>query len=849
MKQAMIERVLGLVSVIAVVPSLLFGGLIYVPTSGITFSEAGGITFSEAGGITFSEAGGITFSEAGGLTFSEAGGLLFGNPAGITFSEAGGITFSEAGGITFSEAGGITFSEAGGIINHLPSGITFSEAGGVSVDLTLLSQLSVLDTSSLNVIVTYENKPTTEDLKRLTEIGIIGGTIFRELPMVVVNATKPQVRRIVSFPGVSSIWANQNTALFVDRAARQVHADSTLPETMGPNGPRTGRGVGVAIVDTGIDSAHPDLAGRVAKNVRVVSPQGTALGFVQPVFIEARNTDLVYGHGTFVAGVVAGSGSMSGGRVQGLAPDTKIVGVGVGELLLTNVLEGLDAVLSMEKDHNVRVVNCSFGVQGLFDPRDPVNVATRMLYDRGIVVVMAAGNHGPRPGTISPYAVAPWVIGVAGTDGSRALASFSSAGSFQSALYAPTIAAPAVALSGLRASRTDLVGPGSQRATEERGLDAAYYTIGSGTSFATPIIVSLVARMVEANPSLSPDEIKMIIQETATQMPRNDRAQVGSGFVNFAAASHKAAKPSASYGTIRKSLHRHADFNYIRSRVNRTEAATSLWNRTKKHVVEVPSGTAYLEVALGWSDVLTDLNLQLYDPSGRLVATSNQTNGPVLFARTEGVDVRQPVAGRWTATVVTASSVLGSHYSLADESYQANYRILDLVSPSSQKALEALVRARVFQSSQRLDGTESVSRIEMARAFTAWGQPLIFPDAESFMDIRDHADQLVAESVAGSATLGPNLFVGIGNRFRGSTSVSRIEFCRAIVRFAGLEALAVARSGANILAADARFLSNTDRGYVSVALEYGFISTNSSMLNPNGDLTSGDLASAFANLR
>lgn len=819
----------------------LEAGVVYQNASGITFSEAGGllsaqasgITFSEAGGIVFSEAGGITFSEAGGITFSEAGGLLFSNPTGITFSEAGGITFSEAGGIVFSEAGGIVFSEAGGI--------TFSEAGSrPSIDLDLLAQLAVpADTSSLNVVVTYRSYPAEADFDALRAIGINGGTLLRVLPSVIVEATKDQVRALIDLPNVQSVYTNKNTPFFATDAARLVHADAAAvrPETTSATGAFTGRGVGVAILDTGIDATHPDLAGQVRRNIKVISSQGAVVGFVHPFTSEnLDNTDLVYGHGTAVASVVAGLG-----KSRGFAQGAHLVGVSVGEATLVHVLEGLDTILTLRDSEDIRIVNCSFGVQGMFDPADPVNVATRMLYESGSSVVMAVGNHGPRAGSISPYAVAPWVIGVAGAAGERRLADFSSRGYFASALYAPAVSAPAV---DLLVARTAVL--------TSTGSTDAEHTIVSGTSFATPIVSGLIASMIEANPALTPDQIRKIVQETATSSARYERSEAGAGFLNFAAALHAARDANVDYAVTLREKYFHGDYFYETPRYQGTAGELPAGSSDAEQTLEVVSGTENLRVTLTWGPLpaADDLDLELVDPAGAVVASSRTLNALGILGASESIDVRNPAAGTWRAIVRSKAPALQNcRYSVQAQTVAGSYKTISSET-DDRRPLEMLVRTRAF-GSRSLSGSESVDRLAFARAFVGAGQPKFLPAVPSFDDVTAKT-ALFAESAAGDAVLGSRL-LDDGDEFRANKEVSRIELCRAAVRFAGLEEEALARTGAVLTVADAMSLTPEERGYVSVAFEYGLMdpvtSGGADYFHASGTTTAAMLAKALYNSR
>ena len=217
--------------------------------------------------------------------------------------------------------------------------------------------------------------------------------------------------------------------------------------------PVSGRGVTVAVLDTGVDGTHGDLAGRVVQNIKLADTQSIGVGFNYPVAAPSLpNTDQAYGHGTFVAGIIAGSGQQSGGKYAGVAPGANILGLSAGDASLLFMLSGFDYLLMNGSSFGVRVVNCSFSANTVFDINDPVNIATRMLTDNGINVVFSAGNTGPGLDSLNPYSVAPWVISTGATDNQGRLASFSSRGEFASPLFRPTLVAPGVSTVSLRAS-------------------------------------------------------------------------------------------------------------------------------------------------------------------------------------------------------------------------------------------------------------------------------------------------------------------------------------------------------------------------------------------------------------
>ncbi len=206
------------------------------------------------------------------------------------------------------------------------------------------------------------------------------------------------------------------------------------------------------------------------RNVKLADLQGAnLLEFLPPANVEQLpDTDQLSGHGTFVGGIIAGSGARSGGKYAGYAPKAKLVGLSAGDYSLFNVLAGFDYILS-HPELNVRVVNCSFSANTTYNEHDPVNVATRMLYERGVNVVFSAGNAGPGLHTLNPYAAAPWVISVGALDERGRLANYSARGDFGSRSFRPTLSAPGTNIVSLRASGTNLTADDRSAGPTRRG--------------------------------------------------------------------------------------------------------------------------------------------------------------------------------------------------------------------------------------------------------------------------------------------------------------------------------------------------------------------------------------------
>jgi serine protease AprX len=319
-------------------------------------------------------------------------------------------------------------------------------------------------------------------------------------------------------------------------------AVSTARQTLGlTSSSPSGRGVTVAEVDTGIDDSR-DLAGRVLH----ADVTGTSHG--------SDHDD--YGHGTFVAGLIAGDGKSSGGAYQGAAPDARLLDVRVaqddGSTSLISVLRGLQFVSRTQKSLNIRVLNLSLSSGSPLPYQiDPLAQALEALWRQGVVVVVPAGNDGPGAGTISSPGNDPVLLTVGALDeggtASRtddAVADFSARGPAAQSVAKPDLVAPGAHLISLRApgSVIDKQNPASRVADS--------YFRGSGTSMSTALTTGVVADLLSARPQLSPDQVKAMLTGSAySGAALTDPAAAGAGGLDAAAALAAAAPvvaPSSS---------------------------------------------------------------------------------------------------------------------------------------------------------------------------------------------------------------------------------------------------------------------------------------------------------------
>src|SRR6266540_3997960 len=258
------------------------------------------------------------------------------------------------------------------------------------------------------------------------------------------------------------------------------------------------------------------------------------------------------GHGTHIAGIIAGNGSRSGGEFVGIAPQANIVDVRVlgstGSGRISSVVRGIEWVLAHRAVYNIRVVNLSFGARTSLSYRaDPMSAAVEIAWRRGLVIVAASGNGGPERDTVVTPGIDPYVITVGATDdrgtigrGDDTLAWFSAWGSADSNAK-PDLVAPGRRIVSLRVpgSALDTLFP-DRVVLAQNG--STYFRL-TGTSMATAVVSGAAALLLQGRPNLTPDQVKALLVGT-TQPYGQDSGQVlpdpiadGSGLLDANAAT------------------------------------------------------------------------------------------------------------------------------------------------------------------------------------------------------------------------------------------------------------------------------------------------------------------------
>ena len=813
-------------------------------------------------GISFIPGQGVVLTGAEGVVLTGAEGVVLTGAEGVVLTGAEGVVLTGAEGVVLTGAEAITYTGAEGVV------LTGAESTGLrSFDPELAWQLGGLpDSSAINVFVVFHRMPISADFDALRGVGILGGTIFSNLPIVLINATKWQIAAISTLPSVRTIYSNK-TFDFLTHDTRvitgeaKIEADRLLTRRNGGQ-PLSGEGVTVAVLDTGIDATHPDLSygSQVVRNVRVADLQGTSPAFLYPQVVEGlANTDPLMGHGTFVAGVIAGTGGASGGYFGGMAPGTKLLGVSAGDASLFFVLSGIDYILSHRAELNIRVVNCSFGVSGLFDANDPVNIATKIMHDAGISVVFSAGNRGSEPNSLNPYSVASWVIGVGSGTKRGSLSNFSSRGAAGYGLYHPTLLAPGESIVSTRATGINVVGTSSLTAglispdNDLENVPLAYlprYTSGSGTSYAAPHVAGTIALMLQANPSLTVDQVKEILQQTATPMLGYTTYEVGAGYLNTYAAVRKAGLDTP-LGRFRSILN-NTNVSYAREPItsfNGSVAPGSTYSAT----FSVPPDALFATVELGWlqnQSVINNLNATLSGPGRTIGLAAPGLVGLSSFKKT-GVTINSPPAGNWTISVTNSGNpVLATTQQvvIAVEVFRANYAVTGLSQLSSSDrvaATQALRTGLMATPTGDFAGTTAATRLDVARALMLGAGtriPQFLPDSPSFSDEPADGNAIFIESVTHSPY--GDLLGTSGSKFNPGAPIDRATVAIAIVKALGLDQDALAASCTNPGVADWNLIPLAVRGFVSIAVSRNLVRPRSGFFRPADSITRLDLAAA-----
>lgn len=280
-----------------------------------------------------------------------------------------------------------------------------------------------------------------------------------------------------------------------------------------------GKNIGIAVIDTGI---HP--------HIDLTSGGNRIIGFQDMI----QKKEVPYddnGHGTHVAGIIAGNGTSSNQKYIGMAPKSNLIGIKVlnqdGNGSIPHILSGFQWIIQQKETYQIRIVNISIGATSFQMPTENSALikGVNQLWDAGLIVVAAAGNNGPKPGSVSSPGISRKIITVGACDDAVPIELSGTSAKHYSG-RGPTYAC---------IQKPDLVAPGSHIFSCQPTINSNYanpYTYRSGTSMSTPIVSGAIALLLSIAPSLTNKEVKIKLKESCIDLglPKN---QQGWGLIHI----------------------------------------------------------------------------------------------------------------------------------------------------------------------------------------------------------------------------------------------------------------------------------------------------------------------------
>jgi subtilisin family serine protease len=491
-------------------------------------------------------------------------------------------------------------------------------------------------------LVSYDGPlPFFPGLRVVEDFGFAG--------VALVEGPVARLDALASVPGVVGVHTPEPLSLLdMDRERSAIHADAPS----GLDGWPSGEGVAVAMVDSGIDATHPAFGDRVVSAVRV--SRGGVIGGA------SGDRD---GHGTHVAGIVAGDGSGSvGNRHRGLAPAAKLVAIDISDsFTTTNAVRAFGWIHDHHQELGIRVVSNSWGREKVarYDPNDPVVRASDALVADDLVVVFSAGNRGKDgASTLTPEAMNPNVVTVGASSLSGKAESYSSRGPAVDgdgkplSFLKPDVVAPGTAVMSTRASVLAPARPGSD---EER-----YYVAMNGTSMAAPQVAGAAAVLISAQPKLTAQQVHALLAGSARDVgARGDDVDTGHGMVDVAGAIEAAQRMLAGSTRViverEVPVHQAGQVVAASSQVVLTAGGAHVPPDTSVTLpLLLPPGAASVDLWLNWSGTGSfearlvgptgDISFDAAGPQGLHVATSAGPGGWRVDLRPTGIVSDTPYA-------------------------------------------------------------------------------------------------------------------------------------------------------------------------------------------------------------
>jgi serine protease AprX len=469
-------------------------------------------------------------------------------------------------------------------------------AGPVAAAPALVALAEIRPAQAVQVIVRLAPGAPAEQLVRTA-----GGTLAGDLPLingVVAHVSAAGAMRLATEPGVQHVSLDA----IVRPTTETIPVTSTEAYEELENGPAsatgaasawnakraTGKGIGVAVIDTGIAGQVPDF------NDADGSSRVIAEATINPGATRAGDR---LGHGTHIAGLIGGNSLNRNdalkGRYMGVAPEANLIDVNVaaddGSTTISDVINGMAFVAEKKDELGIRVVNISLN-STVAEPAatDPLDAAVEVLWKNGLVVVTAAGNRGTAADAThyapanSPYAI---VVGALDDQGTKSMnddvpATWSSRGATQDGLQKPDVSTAGARL-------ISVLAPGAAYADQCPScvVDGAYLRLG-GTSMAAAVASGAVADLLHRRPEFTPDQVKGALMETARKVGDARQIKVGSA---IGASGRTLANQSVPANTQSTILPRQGDFSSL---LDWTRMSFTRMSFTRMSFTSVPEGEA-----------------------------------------------------------------------------------------------------------------------------------------------------------------------------------------------------------------------------------------------------------------
>ncbi|MHA1409713.1 MAG: S8 family serine peptidase [Candidatus Odinarchaeia archaeon] len=414
-------------------------------------------------------------------------------------------------------------------------------------DNNLLKMVSNPQVKEIKVIITFKEGISSELGYELLNINAVNSLRltheYTYINAVAAIINKEHLAELENYNFIKKIYLDKRyqfekpevllqsiptTALYEN--SREAIASEYLTDSLGYNG----ENIKIAILDSGIKSSHPDLSGKV---------------IAQSSFVDGEDADDLNGHGTHIAGIIAGSGTASNGLYRGIAPAAKLINAKCASVAGVAYTSDIISALEWSVDvQHANIVSISLG-GGAGDPNDPLSLAVDKAVDKGVIVVIASGNSGPEFASVGVPAAAEKVISVGASDLDDKLASFSSRGPTIDGRVSPDVIAPGVDIVSTLAADSvfdivsqDFLSPDPRILGTGQYANDYYYISLSGTSMATPHVTAAVALLLSAFPNLknNPHAIKSALMNTAVKLSGSSGEYSpnlqGSGRINVSAA-------------------------------------------------------------------------------------------------------------------------------------------------------------------------------------------------------------------------------------------------------------------------------------------------------------------------